>query len=690
MTLVNQLLLLCLFCCLLPTPMVQAASPPLPDENIHIHADNMSQQAADGIYIAEGNVVAHWKGQRLVADRVTYSSLTHVLHATGSVVLSKESIILNGETLVMNTDTGRAEMDSTLLTTSDSGIHLTADKLVRINEREYIATSSELTTCDLPDPSWKFGTDTMNADLQGYATGRNVIFYIKDIPVLYLPWLAFPATLEKRSGFLFPHLAYSKDKGGQLGIPLYLVISPSQDIQIDLDIMTRRGIGTGAEYRYIRTRGSEGRLDGYQIYDQVENRWRWQIALQHKEIFSSDANLRMSVNSTSDRQFLHDLGDKSGEYNRQSNDTIINALKTWQQFAFNSYLRYSEDLYAPNNQATLQTMPSFGIAAVRQQLLSIPLYFDLDAAAENLYRENAPTGQRLRFFPRLTLLPYQNGYIQASLFGGLHIRQYSTDRQGTDSVVQSRSGDLLPEAGIRLSTSLTRIYDTNFQLLKKMRHEIIPEVSYGYTPQREQQKLPFYDYNDRIIHENVISLAVTSMLNGKFMSGDTHEYRDISRIRLEARYSISGEQRDLQYQEPEQHPWSNLILESETWLAKQLRVTFDSRYDAYADNLAQAMAGIEFDDKEGTVVGAGYQMARSGPEVEYLEGRLVAKLFRPLKLSYSARYSFDKRDFLETLYAVEYRHKCWNITLGMHHHPGSQSFSVNFNLAGLGDTPAKN
>lgn len=676
------LILLCiLFFCV---PSAVAAGSPVPDENIHINADRMSQNTSDGVYSAEGNVVVLWKGLNLVADKVDYAPATHILRATGSVVLSKESTVLKGEALVMNMDTGRADMDNTQITVHESGMKIAAKKLSRINESEFIATSSEMTTCDMPDPIWKFRADKLNVNLLGYATGHNVIFYVKNIPVLYLPWIAFPVVLEKRSGLLFPRFSQSTSRGIQLDIPAYWVISPSQDLQLDLDLMSRRGVGTGLDYRYIRTRGSEGHISAYQIYDLHEKQWRWQLAQEHKEIFSSDANLRMSVNATSDRTFLNDFGEKSGDYNRQSSDTIINTLKTWQNYAVTSNLRYIEDLYAVNNRATLQTLPSLGVASVRQSIFSLPLYFDLDGSADNFYRETGTSGQRLNLFPRITLLPFRNGYLQTTLFAGAHIRGYATDKRDSNSAIHASDGDLLPEVGANLSTSLTRIYDANFQLLKKIRHEIIPEVRYSYVPEHDQLRLPFYDYTDRMIYQNMISLSVTSLMNGKFVSGDTTEYRELSRIKLEARYSIAGEQRDLLTLVESQRPWSDLILESETWLNKQLRITFDARYNLYENRLSTAVAGVEFDDRLGNVIGAGYQMARN--EVEYFEGRLSTKLIKPLNLSYTARYSFDRNDFLEAMYAAEYRHKCWSVNLAIHQRPGgNHSYTLNFNLAGLGN-----
>ncbi len=679
MMLIHYLLLFCILCCWAPSADATAAA--VLDENIHINADRMSQRQSDGVYTAEGHVVVLWQGLNLVADRVTYEATTHMLHADGAVVLSKGPTVLKGETLAMNIDTGRAEMDTTLLMVPDSGMTITADKLVRINESEFNASVTELTTCDLPDPSWKLGADNLKVNLLGYAIGRNVVFYIRNTPVLYLPWIAFPVVLEKRSGLLFPRFGYSKSKGAELDIPAYWVISPSQDLQLDLDLLSRRGVGTGVDYRYIRTRGSEGHISTYQIYDQLEERWRWQLAQEHKEVFSSDTNLRMAVNATSDRTFLNDYGEKSGDYNRQSSDTTINTLKTWQNYAFTSHLQYIEDLYAADNRATLQTLPSLGVAGVRQEVSSLPLYFDLDASADNFYRETPPSGQRFYLFPRITLLPFRNNYLQTTLFAGAHIRGYSTGRRDSSSTVQASSGDLLPEAGVRLSTSLTRIHDTNFQLLKKIRHEIIPEFSYSFVPERNQQRFPFYDYTDRMIHRNTFSLSATSLMNGKFVSGDTTEYRDISRIKLGVNYLFAGERRDLLTLVESQRPWSDLILESDTWLSKHLRITFDSRYNLYENHLSTVVAGIEADDRQGNSIGAGYQMARD--TVEYFEGRLSTKLIKPLHLSYTARYSFDRGDFLESVYAAEYRNKCWSVNLAVHQRPGNQSYTVNFNLAGL-------
>lgn len=681
MNIVRGILLICIVCSWVPSAWGVAL--PVVDDNIHINADHMNQSLSDSVYTAEGNVVVMWQGMTLNADKVRYAATAHVMYATGSVVLSKGSTLLKGQTLVMNLDTGRAELDATVVTIPDLSLTISADKLIRINENEFKATTSELTTCDMPNPDWKFGAAELDVNMSGYATGRNVIFYVNNMPVLYIPWIAFPVVLEKKSGLLFPRFGRSTSRGVQLDIPVYWVISPSQDLLFDLDLTSLRGVGTGLDYRYIRTRDSEGHVSVYQIHDQLAERWRWQFAQEHKEVFSKNANLRMTVNATSDRTFLNDFGEKSGDYNRQSSETVINTLNTWRNYAVTSSLRYSEDLYAADNRATTQTLPSVGVAAVRQSIFSSSLYFDLDSTVENLYSITAPSGQRLALFPRISVLPLQDTYyLKATFFAGVHIRGYATDKRDGNAIIRSSDGTMVPEAGGRLSTSLARVYDVDFQQVKKLRHEFVPELSYVFVPEQDQQRLPFYDYSDRIIHQNIVTLSATSVLSGKRVRAGTTEYLDISRIKISLRQSFAGERRDLLTLVDNQHRWSDLVFESDTWLTRQLRLTLDTRYDLYGRDVTTVSTGAEIDDKQGNSIGIAYQMARD--QVEYFEGRLTTKLITPLNISYTARYSFDRSDFLESIYAAEYRHKCWSVNLALHQRPGNQSYTINFNLAGMG------
>jgi LPS-assembly protein len=652
-------------------------------EGIRIKADTMDHNQADDVITASGNVVLLWQGATLTSDNATYDRANRVLKATGNVVIVKGSDTIKGESVSLDLDSGRGELARGNIFLKQNNMHLTGDKINRIGEDDYTASQGSYTTCDAETPSWKFGADDLDMTVDEYGTAKHVVFYIKDMPVFYFPYVVFPVKRERQSGFLFPRFGWSQKKGAEADLFYYWAISPSQEATIDLDVQSNRGVGTGLDYRYLRKRGSTGNLGGYLIYDQNTNNPRGFIAQSHREIFSPEMNIRTSINITTDRLFLSDYGEKSGVYNRQSDDSTVNFLKTWQNYALTTNLRYTQDYYAASNNGTLQTLPEIGLSAVRQQIFSTPVYFDLDSTATSFYRESGVRGQRLYGFPRLSLVTGIPGYLNVTAYGGVHLRAYHTDNIPSASQIKDTDGSLLPETGVRLSTSFSKVYDINGEKLQKLRHEITPEVAYRYTLNQDQSRFPSYDTIDRIVHQNMLYYSLTSFLGGKFRVGDTTEYRDLVRLRLSQGYSISGGRQDLLTMVDTNRPWSDLILESEAWLHPQAKMTLDARYNVYGNYISSAAPGVELDDKRGTTAGISYRMAHN--EVKYLEGRLATKLLKPWIFGYTTRYSFDRDNFLESVYSAEYRHQCWSILvsyLDRRVTSPSQTVMVSFNLMG--------
>lgn len=653
------------------------------DDGIRIKADALDHSQSDDVITATGNVVLEWQGATLTSDNATYDRQKKFLKAGGKVVITKGGDAVRGESVSLDLDSGRGELVRGSIFLKQNNMHITSDSITRTGEDDYSASQGTYTTCDAEIPSWKFGASDLDVTIDEYGSAQDVVFYIKDVPVFYFPYLVFPAKRERQSGFLFPRFGWSRKKGAEIDIFYYLAISPSQEATIDLDIQTSRGVGTGLDYRYLRKRGSTGNLGGYLIYDLNTDSLRGSIAQSHREIFSPEMNLRTSINMTTDRSFLSDYGEKSGDYNRQSNDSTVNFLKTWQNYALTANLRYTQDYYAASNDATLQTLPEIGLAAVRQQIFSTPLYFDLDSSATNFYRESGVRGQRLYGFPRLTLVTGIPGYLHVSAYGGAHLRAYHTDGIPPASPIKDSDGSLLPETSVHLATSFSRVYDINGDTLQKLRHEITPEVDYRYTTDQDQSRFPLYDFTDRIVHQNMLYYSLTSFLGGKFRNGEASEYRDLMRLKLTQGYSISGGRRDLLTLVDVNRPWTDLILESETWLHPQVRLTLDARYNVYDRRISSIAPGAELDDRRGTTAGISYRMAHH--EVEYLEGRLATKILRPWVLGYSTRYSFDRHNFLESVYSAEYRHQCWSVLVSFIDRRvtnPSQSVHVSFNLLG--------
>ncbi|MEI6305865.1 MAG: LPS assembly protein LptD [Deltaproteobacteria bacterium] len=680
---IRSLLIMIVILTIIPASVSYGFASQPEDGGIDIKADRMNHDTTEDVFNAEGHVVIQWEGMTLNSDQAAYNRKTGMLVATGNVVMIKDDDVMRGTRFTFNVANEKGELENgTLTSTSRHGNFIfTGKKIVRVDQYNLLFENTELTTCDMPDPSWKFAADKLKVNLLGYAIGKSITFYIKDVPVLYIPWAAFPAVRDRRSGVLFPRFGYSNTRGFQVDVPVYWAISPNQDLLVDLDLQSKRGVGIGSEYRYARKRGSEGNIGGYLIYDQHVDRWRGQIIQNHKEIISSDFNLRMSIDEASDRNYLREFGEKSGEYNRQSSVSTVNILKTWQNNALSLYLRNSQDYYATDNSHTLQTLPEISLATVRQKIAATPLYFDLDATAANLYQKAGPSGQLLLTFPRLSLVTSLPEYINATAFAGVHLRGYSSDNIPAGSGINGRDADILPEVGVRVSSSLSRIYTIDGESLKKLRHELVPEADYDYKPHRNEERHPFYDYEDRLALQNMVTYSLTSHLGGKYQNGEVTEYRDLMRLKIMQGYNFSGTRRDLLTMVDANRPLTDLMLESDTWLHPMLRLTLDSRYNVYDRRIASVDPGLEFDDKRGNTAGVSYRMARN--ELEYLETRLATKMIRPWTFGYATRYSFDRPGFLESVYSAEYQQKCWSVSIALIDRPGNTAFHINFNLAGL-------
>ena len=203
-----------------------------------IRADAMSHDLTSDIVKADGTVEMTWQDMIMTADHATFNRTTQTLTATGNVHLLKAGDSLWGDRLVMDTETGRAEMENGRIFMTQGNFRADGKQIARLGESDYALRNGGLTTCDATVPSWKFGASELDVNLEEYATGRNVVFYVKDIPVFYFPYIILPVKRERQSGLLFPKLGNSSKRGVFVDIPFYWAISESQEATIDLDIQT--------------------------------------------------------------------------------------------------------------------------------------------------------------------------------------------------------------------------------------------------------------------------------------------------------------------------------------------------------------------------------------------------------------------------------------------------------------------
>ena len=191
-----------------------------------IHADSLTYEKADDTYRALGNVHLEWDGAHLVADRAFLNQGENVAEAEGKAVLTSDGDILRGDKMTLNLETENGMVTNGDLFKKQGNFHVRGKTMEKVGPESYHVEKGSFTVCDATIPSWKFSASNIDVKLGEYATGTNVLFYIRDVPVLYLPYMIFPVKRERQSGFLTPRVGTSNLSGFYLTIPYYWAISP--------------------------------------------------------------------------------------------------------------------------------------------------------------------------------------------------------------------------------------------------------------------------------------------------------------------------------------------------------------------------------------------------------------------------------------------------------------------------------
>ena len=653
-------------------------------KEVHLKADTVTLDVPADSFRADGSVQLVQDGVLLLADSVTYSRLTGDAFARGHFLMLKDDDTLKGERLSLNLVSQQGTLLNGDLFIKKSNFRVRGKVMEKTGDEDYRIEQGSFTTCDGDKPSWRFEAKRLEVTLDEFATAHDAVFYAGDIPLFYTPYLLYPVKKERQSGLMIPKFGHSSIKGAYLDQPYYWVIDPSREATFDLDLESSRGVGFGGDFGYLRSHGSEGRLQWFGIYDTQAEKFRGEMDQKHLEMFSPDTTFASDIHLIADRAYYRDYGEIAGDYNRQLLESSASFDHRWQRYDLTGEVRYTQDLVATNNDATMQRLPSFGFTAAGEKVG--PLFFSMDSGFTNFQRVQGQTGERLELHPRLTLYSKPVAPLDLSLYGGYRQRFYNAYGGDTSGGLQ-QSGQA--DAGGTLSLPLERIYDG------RLRHLLIPSLEYGFVQKKQEESLPFFDWNDRVLGQNVAKWSLANVVTGKFsQEAGPPEYRDLLYLKLSQGYQVSGERRDLLTMLDPGHRLTDLMLESRVTPLKELALLMDGRYNTVDGNLTTANLAVEMKGAGSNSAHLGYRYTRG--ELDYLEGLLVFPVARRFTATVLGRYSLDRGAFLESSYALEYKLQCWSVIAayserpsifnapGNIANPGNREFTLNFTLGGVG------
>jgi LPS-assembly protein len=291
-----------------PLPAGDAAGP------LPAHVQARSLRARPEIDAeAEGDVEFSRGDVRIRTDRIRYEMPDDLATASGQVRLQRNGLRVSGDELQMRVQRFegfvlRPEFDFDQL-----GAGGNASRIDFLDDTRAVALDARYTSCPRDgsgDPDWVLQADRVTLDLdanEGVAEGARLRFL--GATILALPTISFPLTEDRKSGWLPPSLNIDSRSGVELAVPYYWNIAPNRDATLTPRVLTRRGLGLDAEFRYLEP-GYSGTIDTTVLpFDRAADRSRRLLGWRHEGALPLDTRYWADAVHVSDDGWWKDFPD---------------------------------------------------------------------------------------------------------------------------------------------------------------------------------------------------------------------------------------------------------------------------------------------------------------------------------------------------------------------------------------------
>lgn len=498
--------------------------------------------------VLEGEVELSYQDLELRADRLELDLESQQVVAEGNVVLDQGPRRLSGATLEFNlgTRTGRLTQASAFV---EPDIFFEGAAIAKVDDDIYTVEDGTFTACRTDVPAWSFHLGRARVEVEGYARVHGASFRLRNVPVLYTPYILWPVKRERSSGFLVPNLGYSRRRGSSLGLAYYQVLGESYDTTFHADLYSEEFYGLGNEFRYHPTAGTRGDLLGYAVWDPEQDRWRWKAEWNHQ---TTDLpwGFRgvVTFQDFSDFDFFQEFEREFDRATLRFRESRGFASRNWGPHSLNLLLTDRETFITPTSTIRQQKLPELEYRLRPTRLGPLPLYLKLESSVDSLSVERGETvdGQyeRADLFPQLTIPVRAFPWLSLSVTGGGRLTWYG---DSFDPRTQTFTGQSLtrtfPAADAEvIGPSFSRIFDARIGPYGKFKHIIEPRWSYNFLGDFEDQDtIPLFDEVDTFRATNVGRFALINRLLAKPL-GDEGGAREILSFEVAQAVSLDDDQ----------------------------------------------------------------------------------------------------------------------------------------------------
>jgi LPS-assembly protein len=240
-----------------PKLRVPSIQPPAKDAPILLQADEIVYDSEANTISAVGHVEISDDGRTLIADRVVYDQASDKVTARGHVSITDTRGNVAFADQVVLTDHMRDGALSGFGALLGKTGRLAANSAQRINGNIVIARRTVYSPCEIckqtgqRTPLWQVRAERVIYDQTKHKVRfRSATIEVKGVPIAWMPSFSVPdPTVRYATGLLTPEVGNSTKIGYFTRLPVYIAITPSQDLTLAPMFSTSGGEVLETEYR---------------------------------------------------------------------------------------------------------------------------------------------------------------------------------------------------------------------------------------------------------------------------------------------------------------------------------------------------------------------------------------------------------------------------------------------------------
>jgi len=668
---------------------------------IDIESDD-AQLVDSGRSILRGNVLVRRGTTFISSDEVHYTreGLNETVEAIGSLQILDQGLYLTGTSgqMAMNDEitiieNGNFQLLDAHAHGSATRVQLSGDDLVKANDVRY-------STCNPDNEDWLLEAERLRLDKsENQGTARNVWVTFKGVPIFFSPYLSFPLTDERKSGFLAPSAGVTASTGAEVTVPYYFNIAPNMDATVGVRTMTERGVQLQGEFRYLFGWGEGSLSSQVMARDQETEEGRVGVSFRHLSLSPNNRwRTDLTFDWVSDTEYFDDLGTNlslsSQTFLEQRADVSYSGNNFYLLTRAQHYQTVDSEL--PGTSRPYERLPQIYLATSFHER-NLRLNVNTTAEVVHFDRRDSVTGVRWDLRPNVTF-PYRtaSGFIVPKAI--LRYTGYSlSDQPRAQDDAPSR---LVPT----LSVDSGLFFERPFSLgSRKFTQTLEPRLCYLFVAFVHEDVLPIFEAGeftfslaqlvredrfsgaDRVSDKNQLTMAVTSRFLdqasgaelGRISLGQIRYFRD-------RKVTLPGSRVDTSSS-------SNFVAEVVANLDGRWRVRAGTQWDSNANQSDRNVVAVRYHPDERRVLNVNYRFVRDAVDqsVEQTDVSFAWPVSRYWRAVGRWNYSLEDNQTVGVFSGFEYESCCWGLrVVGRRYLSGSNDeynsgIFVQFVLKGL-------